>query len=83
MSASNVNNFRLPPEFDEKKSFESWKNEVEIWSLVTDLDKKKQALAVTLSLAGRARDIALGISAVDLNKNDGMATNERAGQCVS
>lgn len=74
MSASNVKTFRQPPEFDEKKSFESWKNEVEIWSLVTDLDKKKHALAVTLSLAGRARDIALEIPAADLNKDDGMTT---------
>ena len=64
----------VPPAFDEKKSYESWKNEVGIWRLVTDLDKKKQALAVTLSLTGRARDSALEIAAVDLNEDDGMTT---------
>jgi len=72
MSASNVTNYRLPPGLDEKKSFEKWKNEVEIWSRVTDLVKKKQALAVALSLTGRARDTALEIPADDLDKDDGM-----------
>ncbi len=66
--------YKVPPSFDEKKSYESWKNEVEIWRLVTALDKKKQALAVALSLTGRARDSALEISAVDLNTDDGMTT---------
>lgn len=41
---------------------------------VTELEKKKQALAVALSLTGRARDAALEISADDLNKDDGMKT---------
>ncbi|KAK9518554.1 hypothetical protein VZT92_023859 [Zoarces viviparus] len=65
-------NYKVPPPFDEKKSYESWKNEVEIWRLVTDLEKKKQALAVALSLTGRARDSALEIAAVDLNDDEGM-----------
>lgn len=65
---------KVPPAFDERKSYESWKNEVEIWRLVTDLDKKKQVLAVALSLMGRARDCALEIAAGDLKSNDGMTT---------
>ncbi|KAK9537927.1 hypothetical protein VZT92_005501 [Zoarces viviparus] len=65
-------NYKVPPPFDEKKSYESWKNEVEIWRLVTDLEKKKQALAVALSLTGRAGDSALEIAAVDLNDDEGM-----------
>lgn len=67
-------NYKNPPPFDEKTAYESWKNEVEIWRRVTDLDKKKQALAVTLSLTGRARDSALEISAEDLNADTGMQT---------
>ncbi|KAK7907197.1 hypothetical protein WMY93_015809 [Mugilogobius chulae] len=67
-------NYKIPPPFDEKTSYETWKNEIEIWRLVTDLDKKKQALAVTLSLAGRARESALEIPAGDLNADTGMAT---------
>jgi hypothetical protein len=43
---------------------------LETW--VTNLDIKKQALAVVLSLEGRARDTALEISVEDLNKDDGI-----------
>ncbi len=71
---ANNTNYRVPPAFDEKKSYESWKNEIEIWTRVTDLDKKKQALTITLSLTGRARDTALEIPMDDLNKDDGMKT---------
>ncbi|XP_062409954.1 uncharacterized protein LOC134100639 [Sardina pilchardus] len=67
-------NYKVPPLFDEKKSYESWKNEVEIWKLVTELDKNKQALAVALSLSGRARNAALEIAAADLNKDNGLTT---------
>ncbi|KAG7489765.1 bifunctional UDP-N-acetylglucosamine transferase and deubiquitinase ALG13 isoform X2 [Solea senegalensis] len=63
---------QIPPPFDEKTSYETWKNEVEIWRLVTDLDIKKQALAVTLSLTGRAKASALEIAAGDLNSDTGM-----------
>jgi hypothetical protein len=47
---------------------------VGIWTQVTNLDEKKQALAMLLSLEGRARDTALEISVEDLNKDDGVGT---------
>ena len=43
-----------------------------MWQLVTDLDQKTRALAVTLCLNGRAREAALEIKAEELNTNDGM-----------
>lgn len=46
---------------------------IEICRLVTDLDKKKQVLAVALSLTGQVRDSALEIEAVDLITDDGMS----------
>ena len=67
-------NYKVPPPFDEKTSYESWKNEIAIWRLVTELDEKKQALAVTLSLKGRAKASALEIAAGDLNSDTGMTT---------
>ncbi|XP_014051020.1 uncharacterized protein isoform X1 [Salmo salar] len=73
-----ANNYNVPPRFDEKRSYESWKNELGIWTRVTNLDAKKQALAVVLSLEGRARDTALEISVEDLNNDDGMGTLIRA-----
>ncbi|XP_061906336.1 uncharacterized protein LOC133659674 [Entelurus aequoreus] len=67
-------NYRVPPKFDETRPYECWKNEVNIWARVTELDKKKQALAVALGLEGRAKDIAMEIPADDLDKDTGMAT---------
>ncbi|KAI4873784.1 hypothetical protein NFI96_002219, partial [Prochilodus magdalenae] len=69
-----THSYKVPPPFDEKSDYESWKNEIKIWKLVTELDQKKQALAVALSLTGRARTIALEISADDLNKDNGLTT---------
>ena len=75
-------NYKLPSGFDDGKSYENWKNEVEMWKRVKDLDEKKQALAVfdlaldlvlALSLKGRARDIDLEIAADDVDKVNGMA----------
>ena len=63
--------YKNSPKFEED-CYERWKNELEIWQLVTDLEKKKQALAVTLSLTGKAREAALNIKAEDLNSDEGM-----------
>ncbi|CAL9707805.1 unnamed protein product [Knipowitschia caucasica] len=65
-------NYRVPPPFEEGKLYESWKNEVGIWARVTDLEKKKQALAVALSLSGRARETAMEIPVDELNEDTGM-----------
>lgn len=67
-------NYKNPPTFDEGKPYESWKNEVDMWIRVTDLTKKKQALAVALGLTGRARETAMEIPVDDLNKDTGMTT---------
>jgi len=62
-------NFQNPLKFEED-CYERWKNELEIWQLVTDPEKKKQALAVTLSLTRKAREAALNIKAEDLNSDE-------------
>ncbi|XP_039900576.1 uncharacterized protein LOC120741662 [Simochromis diagramma] len=67
-----VSNYKVPPKLDEARPYECWKNEVNIWRRVTELDKKKQALAVALGLEGRARETAMEIPAEDLDKDDGM-----------
>lgn len=71
-----VSNYRVPPGFDEGKPYESWKNEVAIWTRVTELDKDKQALAVVLALSGRARETGMEVPADDLNKDTGMDTRQ-------
>ena len=40
--------------------------------MITDVDKKKQALVVTLSLSGKARETALKLDSSELNADDGM-----------
>ena len=62
--------YKNPPKFEED-CYQRWKNELEIWQLVTDLEKKKQALAVMLSLTGRAREAARNIKANELNNDEG------------
>jgi len=66
--------YKNPPNFEDGTDYDKWKNEVEIWRLVTELPKKKQALAVTLTLTGKARETATQVNAEDLHKDDGMDT---------
>jgi hypothetical protein len=46
-----ASNFKIPPAFDQKSmTYETWKNEIAVWQLVTDLQNEKQALVVSVSL---------------------------------
>lgn len=67
-------NYSVPPKFDEARPYECWNNEVNIWRRVTELDIRKQALAVALGLEGRAKEIAMEIPAEDLDNDNGMDT---------
>ena len=64
--------YKQPPKFDENSSYEAWSSEVKIWQNLTDLDITKQALAVTLSLTGRAHETAVRVPVDELNSNSGM-----------
>ena len=65
--------FKNPPSFgDGETNYETWRNELEIWCLVTDVKIEKQALAVGLSLHGQARAIALELDKTKLNAADGI-----------
>jgi hypothetical protein len=66
--------YRNPPVFGDQDDYETWKNELKMWQLVTDLDVKKQALAVTLLLKGQAKAIALEIDSSELHDANGMTT---------
>jgi len=56
--------YKNQPKFEEE-CYARWKNELEIWQLVRDLEKKQQALAVTSSLTGKDREAALSIKTED------------------
>jgi hypothetical protein len=55
-------------------TYETWENEIEVWKLVADLDEKKQALSVSLSLSGNARETTMDIPAKNLAEETGIAT---------
>ena len=69
-----VASYKVPPKFDKTRPYEGWKNEIDIWTRVTELDKKKQALAIALGFEGRARESAMEIPAEDLDSENGMET---------
>lgn len=65
-----------PPVFGGEKSYVRWRTELEAWLLVTNVDKKKQAITVALSFpeGSEVRDRIFGeVEMNDLNSEDGMA----------
>lgn len=65
------NNFKNPPTLGEK-SYHQWRNEVAAWQLMTDVAPNKQALAIALSLQGKAREAAFEITGANLNAASGV-----------
>ncbi len=55
-----------------KNKYSTWKKEMQIWELVTSLDKTKRAPIVFLSLEGKAREAILKLDTAVLNSEDGM-----------
>ena len=53
--------YKNPPVLSETKSYQQWSKQLNIWQMITDVDKKKIALVVILSLSGKARETALEI----------------------
>ena len=54
---------KKPPLFNEEEcDYEEWKKDLELWTLLTNLPKNKVAIAVHLSLSGRARQATSELS---------------------
>ncbi|KAJ8029369.1 hypothetical protein HOLleu_28747 [Holothuria leucospilota] len=64
--------YKIPPKLTEEITYQTWKNEVRIYSMVTDLADTKQAPAIALLLTGEARETAIEIDVEDLHKKDGL-----------
>ena len=64
--------YKNPPCLEKDKDYQQFKNEVKMWELVTDLDKKKRGLALALSLQGKPREVALQMDPAKLNADDGV-----------
>ena len=66
-----MSTYKHPPTF-EKKDYCQWKKEVELWQMLTEMDKTKQGVALALSLEGKAREIAITIDKSLLTADDGV-----------
>ena len=62
-----------PPVFspDEDDDYVAWRNDIEIWKLLTETKEEKLGLSVYLALKGQARDVVRNITPTDLNTADG------------
>ena len=57
------------PEVDD--DYSSWKTDIGVWKLFTDVKLEKIAPAVYLSLKGKARDVVRSMKPEDIGKADG------------
>ena len=70
---ASVATVKTPPLFKENEmDYEQWKKDLELWTVITDLAKEKIAIAVHLSLTGRARQATSEISIKDMKSDKGM-----------
>ena len=70
-----MSNLKNPPAYNPEREgddYASWKTDVEVWQMVSTLDKAKQGPALYLSLEGSARDKVRGIDKTILNSDEGV-----------
>lgn len=65
---------KWPPKLTNEAEYELWKKDIEIWCKLSELPKKKQALAIHLSLEGRARISTSELEVAALESDDGVKT---------
>ena len=67
-----VSQIKAPPVFNEEEDYLNWKNDLEVWKLFTDTEKKKMGPAVYLTLTGRAREAVRDLKPEDIGKETGL-----------
>ena len=63
---------KAPPVFKEDGDYMSWKNDIEVWEMFTDIEQKKRGPAVYLSLTGKAREAVRDLKPAELGGNNGV-----------
>ena len=63
---------KWPPKLENEDFYENWKKDISIWCELSELEKPKQALAIHLSLSGRAREASSEIPADRLKQENGV-----------
>ena len=62
---------KAPPVFNEEEDYLNWKNDLEVWKLFTDTEKK-MGPAVYLTLTGHAREAVRDLKPADIGKETGL-----------
>jgi len=65
---------KMPPPLEDEDCYEVWKEDLEIWCDLTDIPAEKQALAIHLTLTGRARAASQQVPRAELKKATGVKT---------
>ena len=65
--------FKSPPVLIDENDYSNWKQDMEIWQMFTELEKKKQGPAVYLNLEGKARECLRDIKPEELGSEQGVA----------
>ena len=68
-----ANSIKEPPMLVDDNKYETFKRDVHIWSKLSTLPKKKQALAIHLTLRGRAKNASSQLTDAQLESDDGVA----------
>ena len=67
-----INSLRTPPILAGEDSYLEWKEDLKVWELFTELEKKKRGPAVYLTLKGNARDCARDLTIEDIGHDEGV-----------
>lgn len=67
-------NIKNPPLFAENDDYDIWKRDIELWSEFTDLPAEKKAIAIHLSLTGKARQASSELKVDELKSVTGVKT---------
>ena len=69
-----MTSFKNPPAFNEGDDYDVWKRDIELWTKLTELKPEKQAIAVHLSLNGKARQASSELKVSELDSVAGIKT---------
>ena len=61
------------PVLDDHANYETWKKEVQVWVISTNLEKSKQAAKLIINMKGKPRDVAVNMGIEEIQGDDCMA----------
>ena len=73
-ASNSVQALKTPPILVDEAGYIEWKDDLKIWELYTDLDKKKMGPAVYLTLSGHARDCVRDLTPGEIGAETGLKT---------